>query len=256
METGNPQRALGCSVLLAAGLITAAFPIFFWLFFPLVLLLTGLSAAIVGLPLYLAARAAGLVNSWTAAASGGLAGAAIPLIFLLGDSTSTTEFWLFPILALGIGGACMGLVFLLMLRWDALVPKVRTRLTALATLLSMAIFCASVVLNNQPFHQPESARTVAAFDIPMPAVSDRRAFLAVLRREAGAAGCRVDAVSEEDLRALSHVTPLTMNASISCGENGALHMATAMNHPAEPGRIWITFARGEDPQRSMASGKN
>ena len=252
MDTDNPLRAMGCSTLLAAGLVTAAFPVFFWFFFPLIFLLTGLAAAIVGLPLYLAARAAGQVNAWTAAAGGALAGAAIPLIFLTGDSTATTELWLFPILALGIGGAGMGLVFLLILRWETLAPKVRTRFAVLASLPIAAILCVAVVSSNQPVRQRESQNTVAAFDVPLPTATDREQFLGVLRREAAAAGFHFDAVSDQDLRIMSQVSPLTMNASISRRENGFEFVASAMNPPTEPGRIWITFAKGEDPQRSAA----
>lgn len=118
--------------------------------------------------------------------------------------------------------------------------------------LVLALFVALLGAGCGPVPQRESMRTVAAFDVPLSTVADRNAFLAVLRREATAAGFHLDAATEEELRILSQVSPLTMNAAIWRGEDDEEIMASAMNPPTAPGRIWITFPKGEDPQRSAA----
>jgi hypothetical protein len=100
--------------------------------------------------------------------------------------------------------------------------------------------------------QPESNRTVAAYEVPLPTVAERHQFLEVLRGEAVAAGFHVDAATEEELRILSEVSPLTMNASIWRGDNDEEIVASAMNPPTEPDRIWITFAKGKNPARFSA----
>ncbi len=100
--------------------------------------------------------------------------------------------------------------------------------------------------------QRESNKTVAAFDIPLPSLAERHRFLDVLRREAGAAGFHVDSATDEELDTLSQVVPLTMNATIWRGDNDEEIIASALSAYREQGRIWITFSKGENPDRSAA----
>ena len=97
--------------------------------------------------------------------------------------------------------------------------------------------------------QPESAQTVSAFEVPLPTQTDKSAFLALLRTAAEAQGYHVDAASEDELKAVSRVSPLTFNASIWRG-NDEENMASAMDGAEHIGRVWITFPKGENPQRS------
>ncbi len=97
--------------------------------------------------------------------------------------------------------------------------------------------------------QPESARTVAAFEVPLPTSTDKQEFLEVLREVSEARGYHVDAWSDGELRHISEVTPITFNASVWRG-NDEESMASAMDFSDRLGRVWISFPKGEDPQRS------
>lgn len=117
-------------------------------------------------------------------------------------------------------------------------------------LIVVTLFCLSCCV--QP--QPESHRTVTAYEVPLSTVAERHRFLDLLRREAAAFGFHVDAATDEELRVVSEVSPLTINAAIWRGEDEEI-IASAMNPPTEPDRTWITFAKGENPALSAAFRK-
>src|ERR1700735_4454115 len=99
--------------------------------------------------------------------------------------------------------------------------------------------------------QPESAKTVAAFEVPLPSESDRNQFLSILRAAAGAEGMHVDVESAQDLAQEAKVSPAfakTMNAGVWRGANDEEAVASAMDQPDHLGQIWIMFSRGKDPQ--------
>ena len=108
----------------------------------------------------------------------------------------------------------------------------------------LALFCLGCVAE-----QPESARTVAAFEVPLPTPTDKQVFLEVLREVAEARGYHVDAWSDGELRHISELTPITFNASVWRG-NDQESMASAMDFSDRIGRVWISFPQGEDPERS------
>lgn len=97
--------------------------------------------------------------------------------------------------------------------------------------------------------QPESLKTVAAFEVPLPTATDKSDFLALMREEAEARGYHLDASSDDQLRTLSRASPLTLNASIWRG-NDEENMVSAMDGADHIGRVWITFSKGESHQRS------
>jgi hypothetical protein len=101
-----------------------------------------------------------------------------------------------------------------------------------------------------PTAQPESARTVAAFEVPLSSEADRNQFLAVLRAAAAPEGMHVDAESSEDLKAEAKVSPnfeMTMKAAVWRGLNDDEAVASAMDQFDHLGRVWIMFSRGKDP---------
>ncbi|MFA4938905.1 hypothetical protein [Brevundimonas sp.] len=108
----------------------------------------------------------------------------------------------------------------------------------------LALLCIGCVAD-----QPESLQTVAAFEVPLPTAADKSDFLALMRKEAEARGYHLDAASDDQLRALSRVSPLTLNASIWRGNDEEI-MVSAMDGADHLGRVWITFSKGENPQRS------
>ena len=81
--------------------------------------------------------------------------------------------------------------------------------------------------------QPESAKTVAAFEVPLRSETDRAQFLSVLRAAAGAEGMHVDVESAQDLaqetQGVSPAFAKTMNASVWRGANDDEAVASAMD---------------------------
>jgi hypothetical protein len=98
--------------------------------------------------------------------------------------------------------------------------------------------------------QPKSAKTMAAYEVPLPTASDKRHFLALLMQKATAAGFHVDAARDDELKATAEVAPQTLNATVWRGKDDEERIASAMDFPGRPGRVWISFSLGEDPVRS------
>jgi hypothetical protein len=99
--------------------------------------------------------------------------------------------------------------------------------------------------------QPESAKTVAAFEVPLPSEADRNQFLSVLREAAESEGMHVDVESTRDLAKetkISSAFAKTMNAAVWRGPNDDEVGASAMDQPDHLGLVWIMFSRGKDPQ--------
>lgn len=116
----------------------------------------------------------------------------------------------------------------------------------------VALLCLLICSGCGVAPQPDSIRTVAAYEIPLPTESDRAAFLAILRRNAEAGGFHLDAASAEELRILSRVSPLTLNATVWLGEDDDEVVVSAMDHADHLGRIWLSFSKGENPPRFVA----
>src|SRR5271165_6220175 len=97
--------------------------------------------------------------------------------------------------------------------------------------------------------QPESAKTVAAFEVALPSESDRDQFLSVLRAAAEAEGMHVDAATRQQLEENAKVGPnfeLTMNATVWRGSNDDEAVASAMDQHDHLGQVWIAFFKGKD----------
>ena len=97
--------------------------------------------------------------------------------------------------------------------------------------------------------QPKSARTVAAYEVPLPTDADKVRFLELLSTVAKANGYHVDAVSPSELKAMSEVSPITFNAAVWRG-NDEEAIVSAMDFQDHIGRVWIGFSLGESPSRS------
>ena len=112
--------------------------------------------------------------------------------------------------------------------------------------LSFVLVCAACGVAEQP----KSAKTVAAYEVPLPTPSDRQRFIALLTEKAQAAGFHVDAATDEELKATSAVSPQTFNATVWRGKDDEEPIASAMDFQDRLGRVWISFSLGEDPARS------
>ena len=101
--------------------------------------------------------------------------------------------------------------------------------------------------------QPESAETVAAFEVPLRSEEDRSQFLSILRAAAAAEGMHVDASSSLELEREAKVSPIsamTMNAAVWRGSNDNEAIASAMDQHDQLGQVWISFSRGKDPAQA------
>lgn len=97
--------------------------------------------------------------------------------------------------------------------------------------------------------QPESNRTVAAFEVPLHTPSDRTEFLSLIRQEAEAEGLHVDAASDDSLRQMAEASPaarMTIHAAVWRGTEDDHSEATIMDGHDHLGLVWIMFAQGED----------
>ncbi len=98
--------------------------------------------------------------------------------------------------------------------------------------------------------QPESIRTVAAFEVPLPSEADREQFLSVLRAAAEAAGMHVDCTNKQELEREGNVSPafkMTMRAAVWRDTNEDEVIASAMDQHDHLGQVWIMLSRGRDP---------
>ncbi|HEY7006793.1 MAG TPA: hypothetical protein VH392_09975 [Sphingomicrobium sp.] len=98
--------------------------------------------------------------------------------------------------------------------------------------------------------QPKSARTVAAYEVPVSTTSDRNEFLGLLAQEAKADGFHVDAATEEEIRQLSEVSPITIDAAVWRGKNDDEAIASVMDGADHLGLAWLTFSKSEEPERT------
>jgi hypothetical protein len=98
--------------------------------------------------------------------------------------------------------------------------------------------------------QPESAKTTAAYEVPLPTQEDRETFLSVLSDAAKSEGLHVDSASNEDLERRSSVFRMTLSAAVWRGERDNEAIAAAMDGQDHLGRVWLAFSKGEDPAMS------
>jgi hypothetical protein len=113
-------------------------------------------------------------------------------------------------------------------------------------LLALPFACAAC--DTAP--QPDSIRTVAAFEVPLSNGSDRDQLIAILRQDAGAEGFHVDAASADELRNLSEVSPITINAAVWRGKDDDEAVASVMDGPTHLGLALLTFSRSTEPRRT------
>ena len=97
--------------------------------------------------------------------------------------------------------------------------------------------------------QPASLQTVAAYEVPLPSMSDRSEFLDLVRREAKAEGLHVDSTRSEELEATADAVPrarMTIHAGVWRGVEDDESEAVIMDGYDHLGLVWVMFARGRD----------
>jgi hypothetical protein len=98
--------------------------------------------------------------------------------------------------------------------------------------------------------QPKNARTVAAYEVPLPTKSDRDALIALLRQYAVSEGFHVDADTDEENKQLSQVSPITINATVWRGKNDDEPVASVMDGADHIGLGWLSFSKSDEPERT------
>ncbi|MCW3848451.1 hypothetical protein OF829_14515 [Sphingomonas sp. LB-2] len=132
MEARKTTRSIGAfavSSLFAAALVTVALPVSMWSVIVVYWFVTVAAFMPIGLPLYLAARATGRVNAWSAAIAGALTGVTFPL--LLSVPALGIDTWRVALPYL-LAGAASGLVFRLVLNIESRESRLRIALGAAA----------------------------------------------------------------------------------------------------------------------------
>jgi hypothetical protein len=112
-------------------------------------------------------------------------------------------------------------------------------------LLGILTACASCGVASQP----ESAKTVAAYEVPLPTAQERNEFLSRLRQISRAEGLHLDAADEAELESSARVVPatkMTMHAAIWRGASDDRPEAVIMDQSDHLGLVWIMFSRGDD----------
>jgi hypothetical protein len=121
------------------------------------------------------------------------------------------------------------------------------------------MFCRIIVLSFLSFllagcgveKQPEWAKTVAAYEVPLPTAGDKARFLELLSQAAEAQGYHVDSATPHELEVQSGVSPITFNASVWRGKDDEEVIASAMDFRDRIGRVWLAFPLGQDPDRAL-----
>lgn len=99
--------------------------------------------------------------------------------------------------------------------------------------------------------QPESARTVAAYEVSLPTENQRNEFLSLMSRIAQSEGLHLDAASHEELIQTAKAVPLakmTVRAAVWRGSSDDDAEAVIMDQADHLGEVWIMFSKGEDAQ--------
>jgi len=113
--------------------------------------------------------------------------------------------------------------------------------------LVLAAICA-VIVGCGGARQPDSMKTVAAFEIPLSSEADRDLFLSVLRGAAEVEGMHVDATSREELEREAKVSPslqMTVHAAVWRGSNDDEAVASAMDQFDHLGHIVLPESRDQ-----------
>jgi hypothetical protein len=120
---------------------------------------------------------------------------------------------------------------------------------AIAAVLLAISLPAGCIRALQPVPQPESLRTVAAFEVPLTSTVDRADFLTILTAEARAEGLDVNVETAEEMERWAQLSPeLRRSIYATVYRGGDLRQNEAhVSDMSHLGHVWISFTQGEDP---------
>lgn len=101
----------------------------------------------------------------------------------------------------------------------------------------------------QPVPQPESARTVAAFEVPLTTAVDRADFLTILSAEAAVEGLDVNVETAQEMERWAEMSPeLRKSIHAIVYRSGDFGQTEArVSDQFHFSHVWISFNEGEDP---------
>lgn len=101
---------------------------------------------------------------------------------------------------------------------------------------------------SQPVPQPQSAKTVAAFEVPLTTAVDRADFLTMLSAEAAAEGLDVKVETAQEMERWAEMRPELRRSIHAILYRGDLrHTEARVTDQFHFGHVWILFSQGEDP---------
>ncbi|MBW0151918.1 MAG: hypothetical protein KXJ53_11970 [Phenylobacterium sp.] len=100
----------------------------------------------------------------------------------------------------------------------------------------------------QPVPQPESARTVAAFEVPLTTAVDRADFLTILAADAAAEGLDVKVETAEEMERRAEISPIVRGSihAIVYRAGDIRQIEARVSDQFQLGHVWISFRQGED----------
>jgi hypothetical protein len=158
----------------------------------------------------------------------------------------------FAALAMLGGTLLLWLAWITARRWGPLSWRTgssRFPIGAIAAVLLAISLPAGCIRACQPVPQPESLRTVAAFEVPLISAIDRAEFLTILTAEARAAGLDLNVETEEEMERWAEMSPeLRRSIQAKVYRGGDLRQTEAyVSDMSHLGHAWISFTKGEDP---------
>lgn len=150
------------------------------------------------------------------------------------------------------GTLVLWLVWMAARRWGprSLRPgSSRFPVGATAAVLLAISLPAGCIRACQPVPQPESARTVAAFEAPLNTAVDRADFLAILSAEAAVEGLDLHVETAEEMERWAGMAPeLRKSIDVTVYRGGDIRQSEAWaSDQFHFGHVWIVFEKGEDP---------
>lgn len=149
------------------------------------------------------------------------------------------------------GTLVVWLVWMLGRRWGPLSRRAgssRFPIGTTAAVLLVISLPAGCIRACQPIPQPESLRTVAAFEVPLTSAVDRASFLTILTAEARAEGLNLNVETAKEMERWAEMSPeLRRSIDATVNRGGDLRQTEAyVSDRSHLGHAWISFTQGED----------
>jgi hypothetical protein len=150
------------------------------------------------------------------------------------------------------GTLVLWLVWIGARRWGPLSRRTglsRFPIGATASVLLAISLPAGCIRACEPVPQPDSARTVAAFEVPLTTAADRAEIMTILTAEAAAEGLDVKVETAQEMKRWAEMSPELRKSIHAIAYRGGDFRQTEarVSDQFHFGHVWISFSQGEDP---------